>query len=126
MLGFRGNQVQFWWIVDFVFVDSVFVISSSQVDLFCVTLLLQEHYGLCFSDFGKGFYDDYHLSIPGMAYLELKGSVVTKRNKVRGSAPTLFDTRNARCLVDNPNDVLSPYRFYNLMRGLAHPYQEFL
>jgi hypothetical protein len=28
--------------------------------------------------------------------------------------------------VDNPNDVLSPYRLYNLMRGFAHPDQEFM
>jgi hypothetical protein len=73
LLGFCGNQVRFWWIVDFFVVDSVFVISSSHVDLFCVTLLLQEHYGLRFSDFGKGFYNDNHPSMLGMAYLELKG-----------------------------------------------------
>ena len=64
--------------------------------------------------------------MPRMPYLELKGSVVTKSNKIKGSAPTLFDTRNSRRLVDNPNDVLSPYRLYSLMRGFAHPDQEFV
>ncbi len=39
MLGFRGNGVRFWWIVNFFVVDSVFVISSSHVDLFCFPLL---------------------------------------------------------------------------------------
>jgi hypothetical protein len=61
-----------------------------------------------------------------MPYLELKGSVITKGTKIKGSAPTLFDTRNARRLVDNPNDVLSPYRLFHLMRGFAHPDQEFI
>jgi hypothetical protein len=61
-----------------------------------------------------------------MAYLvELKGSLVTNGNKVKGSgAPTLFDTRNALCLVDNPNDILRPLCLYGLMRSFAHPYQE--
>mgnify|MGYP000167097994 CR=1 FL=1 len=64
--------------------------------------------------------------MPGMPYLELKGSLVTKGLKIKGCAPTLFDTRNSRRLVDNPNDVLSPYRLYTLMRGFAHPDQEFI
>jgi hypothetical protein len=104
----------------------LFFVISSHVDFFCVTLLPQEHYGLRFSDFTMGFYADNHPSMPGMAYLELKGSVVTKCNKIKGSAPTLFETRNSRRLVDNPNDLLSPYRLYNLMRGFAHPDQEFV
>ena len=61
-----------------------------------------------------------------MAFLELKGSVVDKSNKIKGSAPTLYDTRNSRRLVHNPNDILSPYRLYELMRGFAHPDQEFI
>jgi hypothetical protein len=64
--------------------------------------------------------------MPGMCYLELKGSVITKGNKIKGCAPTLFDTRNARRLVHNPNDILSPYRLFLLMRGFAHPDQEFV
>jgi hypothetical protein len=64
--------------------------------------------------------------MPGMAYLELKGSLVDKSNKIKGSAPTLFDTRNARRLVHNPNDLLSPYRLYLLLRGYAHPDQQFI
>ncbi len=52
--------------------------------------------------------------MPGMAYLEQKGSLVTKGNKIKGSAPTLYDTRNSRCLVHNPNDVLSPFRLFEL------------
>lgn len=64
--------------------------------------------------------------MPGMAYLELKGSIVTKGNKIKGTSATLYDTRNARRLVDNPNDVLSPYRLYEIMRGFAHPDQEFV
>ncbi len=107
------------FVVDFVYV------LSSQVDFFFVSVILQEHYGLRFSDFCRGFYEDTHPSMPGMAYLELKGSIVTKCNKIKGSAPTLYNTRKARRLVDNPNDVLSPYHLYNLMRGFAHPYQEF-
>ena len=61
-----------------------------------------------------------------MAYLELKGSVITKSNKIKGSVPTLFDARNFRRLVHNPNDILSPYHLYQLLRGYAHPDQEFV
>jgi hypothetical protein len=64
--------------------------------------------------------------MPGMPYLELKGSLVTKGNKIKGSAPTLFDTRNARRLVDNFNDPLSPYGLYELLRGFSPPDQEFI
>ena len=64
--------------------------------------------------------------MPGMAFLELKGSLIDKSNKIKGSAPTLYDTRNARRLVHNPNDILSPYRLYELMRGFAHPDQDFI
>ncbi len=88
--------------------------------------LPQEHYGLRFSDFVIGFYEENHPTMPGMAYLELKGSLVTKGNKIKGSAPTLYDTRNSRRLVHNPNDVLSPFRLFELMRGFAHPDQEFV
>jgi hypothetical protein len=64
--------------------------------------------------------------MPGMAYLELKGSLVDKTHKIKGSAPTLLQTRRARRLVHNPNDVLSPYRLYLLLRNFAHPDQEFI
>jgi hypothetical protein len=64
--------------------------------------------------------------MPGMAYIKLKGSLITKGNKIKGSTPTLYDSRNSRRLVHNPNDLLSPYRLYGLLRGFAHPYQEFL
>jgi hypothetical protein len=64
--------------------------------------------------------------MPGMKFLELKGSLVDKSNKIKGSAPTLFDNRNARRLVHNPNDVLSPYRLYELLHGFAHPDQQFV
>jgi hypothetical protein len=74
----------------------------------------------------QGFYADDDPSMPGMAYLELKGSLITKGNKIKGSAPTLFDTRNSRRLVHNPNNILSPYRLYDLLRGFAHPDQEFI
>jgi hypothetical protein len=60
------------------------------------------------------------------AYLELKGSLVTKGNKIKGLAPTLYDMRNARRLVDNPNKVLSQYHLYLLICGFAHPDQEFI
>ncbi len=57
----------------------------------------------------KGFYDDKH-PMPGMAYLELKGSLVTKEgNKIKGSATTQYYTRNAHCLVHNSNNILSLY-----------------
>jgi hypothetical protein len=72
------------------------------------------------------FYTDDDPKMPGMAFLELKGSLVTKGLKIRGSAPTLHDTRNARRLVHNPNDILSPYRLYDLLRGFAHPDQKFV
>jgi hypothetical protein len=88
--------------------------------------LEQEHYGLRFTDFITGFYPDEHPTMPGMAYLELKGSLITKGNKIKGSAPTLFDKRNSRRLVHNPNDLLSPHRLYELLRGFAHPDQEFI
>jgi hypothetical protein len=58
------------------------------------------------------------------AYLELKGSLVTKGNKIKGLAPTLYKTRNTRRLVHNPNDILSPYHHYKLICGFAHPDQE--
>ncbi len=64
--------------------------------------------------------------MPGMAYLELKGSLVDKAHKIKGSAPTLLQTKRARRLVHNPNDVLSPYRLYQLLRDFAHPDQEFI
>ncbi len=64
--------------------------------------------------------------MPGMASLELKGSTVDKSHKIKGSAPTLFEKRRARRLVHNPNDVLSPYRLYQLLRGFAHPDQVFI
>ena len=89
-------------------------------------LTTQEHYGLPFTNFVKGNYADDHPTMPGMPYLELKGSIVTKNNKISGSTPTLFETRKARRLVDNPNDCLSPYRLYDLLRGFAHPSQEFI
>jgi hypothetical protein len=54
-----------------------------------------------------------------MAYLELKGSLMTKGNKIKGLAPTLYDMRNARRLVDNPNEVLSQYHLYLLICGFA-------
>jgi hypothetical protein len=54
-------------------------------------LLEQEHYGLRFTDFVQGYYSDEHPTMPGMAYLELEGSLITKGNKIKGSAPTLFD-----------------------------------
>jgi hypothetical protein len=73
-----------------------------------------------------GFYDEHDPSMPGMAFLELKGSLVDKSNKIKGSAPTLFDTRNSRRLVHNPNDVLSPYGLYMFLRQFAHPDQEFI
>jgi hypothetical protein len=43
-------------------------------------LLKQEHYGLRFTDFVKGYYLDEH---PGMAYLELKGLLITKGTQSR-------------------------------------------
>jgi hypothetical protein len=64
--------------------------------------------------------------MPGMPFLELKGSVVDKSNKIKGCAPTLYETRNARRLVHNPNDVLSPYALYQKLRGFAHPDQVFI
>jgi hypothetical protein len=64
--------------------------------------------------------------MPGMAFLELKGTVTDKTNIIKGSAPTLFENRKARRLVHNPNDVLSPYRLYQLLRGFAHPDQVFI
>jgi hypothetical protein len=67
-------------------------------------LLEQEHYGLRFTDFVQGYYPDGHPTMPGMAYLKLKGLLITKGNKIKGSAPTLFDSRNSRRLVHNPND----------------------
>jgi hypothetical protein len=73
-------------------------------------LLEQEHYGLRFTEFVKGYYPDEHPTMPGMAYLKLKGSLITKGNKIKGSAPTPFDSRNSRCLVHNPKDLLRPYR----------------
>jgi hypothetical protein len=73
-----------------------------------------------------GFYAETDPKMPGMAFLELKGSLVDKSNKIKGSAPTLFDTRNSRRLVHNPNDVLSPYGLYMLLRGFAHPDQQFI
>jgi hypothetical protein len=73
-----------------------------------------------------GFYEENDPSMPGMAYIELKGSVVDKSNKIRGSNPTLYDAKNARRLVHNPNDVLSPYALYQRLRGFAHPDQQFI
>jgi hypothetical protein len=64
--------------------------------------------------------------MPWMAYLELKGSIIDKSNKIKGSAPTLFEKRRARSLVHNPNDVLSPCRLYQLLCGFAHPDQVFI
>jgi hypothetical protein len=64
--------------------------------------------------------------MPGMPYIEIKGSVVDKSNKIRGSNPTLYATKNARRLVHNPNDVLSPYGLYQMLRGFAHPDQEYI
>jgi hypothetical protein len=81
---------------------------------------------LRFTNFIKGFYSKKHPTMPGMPYSELKGSLVTKGLKIKGGAPTLFDTRNSGCLVDNPNDVLNPYRLYGLMRGFAHPNKDFM
>jgi hypothetical protein len=62
-----------------------------------------------FTNFVEGFYYDKHPTMPGMAYLKLKGPLITKGNNIKGSAPTLYDTRNARHLVHNPNDVLTSY-----------------
>jgi hypothetical protein len=81
---------------------------------------------LRFSDFVMGFYDDKHATMPGMAYLELKGSKIDKNTRISGTQHTLYDTRNARRLVDNPNDILSPYKLFSLLRGFAHPDQEFI
>jgi hypothetical protein len=90
-------------------------------------LLEQEHYyGFRFIDFVKGYYTDGHPTMPGMAYLELKGSLITKGNKIKGSVATLFESRNSHRLVQNPNDLLSPYRLYELLHGFTHPYQEFI
>jgi hypothetical protein len=89
-------------------------------------LLEQEHYGLRSTDFVQGYYPDEHPTMPGMAYLKLKRSMITKGNKIKGSAPTIFDSRNSRHLVHNPDDLLSRYRMYGLLRGFAHPYQEFI
>jgi hypothetical protein len=89
-------------------------------------LLKQEHYALRFTDFIQGYYPDGHPTMPGMAYLELKGSLITEGNKIKGSAPALFDSRNLRRLVHNPNDLLSMYHLYELLRGFVHPDQEFV
>jgi hypothetical protein len=72
----------------------------------------------------KGFYDDKH-PMPGMAYLELKGSLVTKEgNKIKGSATTLYDMRNVHDLVHNPNNsILSPCHLHALVRGFMYPDQ---
>jgi hypothetical protein len=96
--------------------------------LFSVSLKQQEHYGLCFPDFVKGFlYKEKHpTTMPGMAYLKLKGSLDTKGNKIKGSAPTLFDMRNVHCLADNPNNILSPYHLYDLMHQFMYPDEEFI
>jgi hypothetical protein len=59
-------------------------------------------------------------------HLKLKGSLVTKGLKIKGCTPTLFNMRNSHHLVDNPNDVLSPYHIYDLMCGFTHPDQEFM
>jgi hypothetical protein len=71
-------------------------------------LLEQEHYGFRFTDFVQGYYPDGHPTMPGMVYLKLKGSLITKGNKINGSAPTLFDSRSSRRLVNNPEDLLPP------------------
>jgi hypothetical protein len=89
-------------------------------------LLEQEHYGPRFTDFVQVYYSDEHPTMPGMAYPELKGSLITEGNTIKGSAPTLFDSRNTRRLVHNPNDLLSPYSLYELLHGFAHPDQEFI
>jgi hypothetical protein len=65
--------------------------------------------------------------MPGMAYLELKGTVIDKTNTIKGSAPTLlFEKRKARRLVHNPNDDLSPYHLYQRLRGFAYPDQVYI
>jgi len=127
MLGFRGNQVTGGLLNCFLcFVVQQILESSSLCLLAPLLSPEQEHYGLRFSDFVVGSYPESHPSMPGMAYLELKGSLIDKGNKIKGSAPTLYDTRNARRLVHNPNDVLSPYRLYALLCGFAHPDQEYI
>ncbi len=69
-------------------------------------LLEQEHYyALRFTDFVTGYYPDEHPTIPGMAYLELKGLLIAKGNKIKGSAPILYYSRNSRRLVHNTNDL---------------------
>jgi hypothetical protein len=96
---------------------------------FCSLFLssnIQEHHGLHFTDFVKGFYGAKHPTMPGIAYLELKGSIVTKGYNIKGSVPTLYGMRNAHCLVHNPNGILRPYHLYKLMCGFGHPYQEFV
>jgi hypothetical protein len=99
---------------------------NSDLCLFSVLSLEQEHHTLCFTDFGKGFYKDKHPNMPGMACLQLKGSLVDKGNKIKGTAPNLYNMWNACYLVHNPNNILSPYHIYVLMSGFVHPDQEFM
>jgi hypothetical protein len=105
MLGFQCNKVWCCWLLNY-FVVVVSFENSSDAAVLCSVFLQQEHYSLCFTDFVKGFYDKNHPTMPGMLYFELEGYLVTKGNKIKCSAPTRFDTRNVRCLVNNPNDVL--------------------
>jgi hypothetical protein len=123
-----SGQQGLWWIVEFLFVFLLWK-STNRLTLRLVLVLFsfaQEHYALRFSDFLTGFYPGTHPSMPGMAFLELKGSVIDKTNTIKGSAPTLFEKRKARRLVHNPNDDLSPYHLYQLLRGFAHPDQVYI
>ena len=61
-----------------------------------------------------------------MRYLSIQGNMVEKRKKLSIQKPTFFIDNEARRMVENPTDPMSPIKIYKTIRNLCHPTQEYV
>ena len=52
--------------------------------------------------------------------------MVEKRKKLSIQKPTFFIDNEARRMVENPTDPMSPIKIYETIRNLCHPTQEYV
>jgi hypothetical protein len=81
---------------------------------------------LKFEHLSTGLYEARDSFFPNLPYLQVGGQLQQKTRKLSVSHDTFLTDRDARRVVHNPNDVLSPFGLFSIIRKKAHPDQEYV
>jgi hypothetical protein len=89
-------------------------------------LILQEYHVLKFEHLSTGRYANQDNVFSGLPYLQVGGQLQQKARVLSVSNDTFLTDRDARRVVHNPNDPLSPFLLFSRLRKITHPDQEYI